>query len=112
MTRLRRIVSIASVGITTAVSAFAATPLAAAGPPPRDGPFNAQNWARTPENAAGVVFHPHADDFEIWDTCPTASPSRSGTRTSSVRNGRRSSRASTSARTAATCRSTRTTSRS
>jgi hypothetical protein len=26
-----------------------------------------QNWAQAPENAAGVVFHPFGDRFEVWD---------------------------------------------
>jgi hypothetical protein len=67
MTNMRRIHRIAAVGAAAAATAFAATPFAAAAPPPPDGPFHSQNWARTPGNAAGVVFRPYGDDFEIWD---------------------------------------------
>lgn len=64
MNRLRHILSIV---IATAASALAVTSSGSAKPPPIDGPFTHQNWARAPQNAAGVVFQPYGDDFEIWD---------------------------------------------
>jgi hypothetical protein len=56
-TTLRRAGITALIGLLCAVAA----PTAAARPP-----SHYQNWAQTPGNTAGVVFHPHGDVFELW----------------------------------------------
>lgn len=54
-TRTRRIV-----GLACALTALATT-TASARPP-----SHYRNWAQTPHNGAGVVFHPYGDYFEVW----------------------------------------------
>jgi hypothetical protein len=58
-------------GITVlaVLSAFAAAS-ASARPP-----STYRNWAQTPGNSAGVVFHPRGDYWEVWFNRPGDSPS-------------------------------------
>lgn len=62
MNRLHRVVGVTAVAITVAATMFAATTPASATP--------TRDWTRTPNNAAGVTFHPHGDDFEVWNNLP------------------------------------------
>jgi hypothetical protein len=48
-------------GIIAAVTALTASTASAA---------SYRNWAQTPNNSAGVVFHPHGDWFEVWNNGP------------------------------------------
>jgi hypothetical protein len=50
----------ASIVLLCVIGAIAAT-TATARPP-----SHYRNWAQTPHNAAGVVFHPYGDFFEVW----------------------------------------------
>jgi hypothetical protein len=38
-------------------------------------PSTYRNWAQTPGNSAGVVFHPYGDFWEVWHNVPGDSPS-------------------------------------
>jgi hypothetical protein len=53
--------SINIIGLGVAVLALAAS-VASARPP-----SHYQNWARTSNNSAGVVFHPNGDYFQVWN---------------------------------------------
>jgi hypothetical protein len=57
---INRTRTIAALVALCVVSAFAAS--AASARPPS----TYRNWARTPGNAAGVVFHPYGDFWEVW----------------------------------------------
>jgi hypothetical protein len=58
MTNMTR--TIAALVALCVVGAFAAS-AASARPPSKY-----RNWARTPGNSAGVVFHPYGDYWEVW----------------------------------------------
>lgn len=64
MIGLKQVFGIAMVALVAAVSLSVAPP-ASAQPDPRDYPNT--NRAQTPNNGAGVIFHPVGDKFEIWD---------------------------------------------
>ena len=56
--------------VVLCVACAFAVPVASARPPSKY-----QNWARTPGNAAGVVFHPYGDYWEVWYNRGGDSPS-------------------------------------
>jgi hypothetical protein len=64
-TARRRAASIALMGLLLSVTATTA----AARPP-----SHYRNWAQTPGNTAGVVFHPHGDVFELWHNRTDGTP--------------------------------------
>jgi hypothetical protein len=70
MIRLHPVVRAAAVSIAMAAATFVATTPASATPN--------QNSTRTTTNAAGVTFHPHGDDFEVWNNLPYDSTHHNG----------------------------------
>jgi hypothetical protein len=69
MSTLRRIAAAAAFALVALVAALAAAPA------PADAATYSQR-ARAPQNAAGVVFHPYGDIFEIWDNVRDGRPVR------------------------------------
>lgn len=60
--RFHRVVTVAAIGLVAAITMFTVTATASARPP-----SDYRNWAQTPHNSAGVVFHPRGDWFEVWN---------------------------------------------
>jgi hypothetical protein len=51
---------LASIALTCAAGALAATPASAY-------EIRYQDWSRVPDNSAGAVFRPYNDSFQVWD---------------------------------------------
>jgi hypothetical protein len=58
----RQGIRIAAVAVMLAVSALASAASASAIP--------YRNWAQTPNNSAGIIYHPHGDYIEVWNNGP------------------------------------------
>jgi hypothetical protein len=58
----RQRIRIAAVALMLGVSALASAASAAAVP--------YRNWAQTPNNSAGIVYHPYGDYIEVWNNGP------------------------------------------
>jgi hypothetical protein len=55
----RHAIRIGAVAVMLAVSALASAATASA--------VTYRNWAQTPNNSAGIVYHPHGDYIEVWN---------------------------------------------